>query len=111
MIKGIIKSIGIKNRLHKKFCRLKNPLEKTELESKVKNYKKILLKLMENSKSNNFNKCFHENKLNLFKTWESFRDIIIISKNGKAVLTSIQIEKKLLKKPSEMNLIKTSLQL
>ena len=98
MIKGIIKSIGIKNRLHKNFCRLKNSLEKTELKSKVKNYKKILLKLMENSKSNNFNKGFHENKLNLFKTWEGIRDIIVISKNGKAVLMSIQIEKKAVKK-------------
>ena len=68
MTKGIIKSIRIKNRLHKKICHLKDPLKKRELEIKFKNYKKILLKLMQNSNSNHFNNYFHENKLNLFKT-------------------------------------------
>ena len=83
MTKGIIKSIGIKNRLHKEMCRLKDPLKKRELEIKLKNYKEILLRLMQNSKSNHFNNYFHENKSNLFKTWEGIREIIIISKKRK----------------------------
>ena len=69
--KGILKSIAIKNRLHnKKMCRSKDPLNKKELETKVKNYKKVLLKLTRNSKANHFNNFFRENKLNLLKTWE-----------------------------------------
>ena len=37
MTKAIIKSIGIKNRLHKKMCILKDPLEKREVEIKLRN--------------------------------------------------------------------------
>ena len=40
MTKGIIKCIGIKNRPHKKLCRLKDPFKKREHEIKSKNYKK-----------------------------------------------------------------------
>ena len=94
MTKCIIKSIGIKNRPHKKLYRLKDPLKKSKLEIKFKNYKKILLRLMQNSKSNHFNNYFHENKLNLFKTWEGIREIINVSKKGKTDITSVQIGNK-----------------
>ena len=63
MTKGILKLIAIKNRLHKKMCRSKDPLNKKELETKVKNYKKVLLKLTLNSKANHFSNFFRENKL------------------------------------------------
>ena len=51
---------------------------------------------MPNSKSNHFNKYFHENGLNLFKPWESNREIINISKKRKSDITSIQIYNKIL---------------
>ena len=80
MTKGILKSMAIKNRIHKKMCCSKDPLNKKELETKVKNYKQVLLKLTRNSKANHFNNFFCENKLNLFKTWEGIREIINTSK-------------------------------
>ena len=80
MTKGILKSMAIKNRIHKKMCCSKDPLNKKELETKVKNYKQVLLKLTRNSKANHFNNFFCENKLNLFKTWEVIREIINTSK-------------------------------
>ena len=83
MNKDIIKSIGIKNRLFKKLCCLKNPLNKRELEIKLKNHYKILFRLMQNSKSKDFNSYVHENKLNLFKRWEDIREVINISKKRK----------------------------
>ena len=60
---------------------------------------------MPNSKSNHFNKYFHENGLNLFKPWESNREIINISKKRKSDITSIQIYNKIVRKFSEMNLV------
>ena len=92
--KGIIKFIRIKNRLHKKMYRLKDPLKKRKLRIRFKNYEKILLRLMRNSKSNHFNNYFHENKLHLFKTWESIRKIINISENRKTDIKSIPIGNK-----------------
>ena len=61
-------------------CRSKDQFNKRELETKVINYKKVLLKFNRNSKGNHFNKFFRENKLNLFKTLESIREIIKITK-------------------------------
>ena len=46
---------------------------------------------MRNSKLNHFNNFFHEN---LFKTKEGIREKVIISKKGKADITSIHIGKK-----------------
>ena len=56
----IDKFIAIKNRLHKKMCRSKDPLNKKELVAKVKNNKNVLLKLAWNSKVKHFNNFFRE---------------------------------------------------
>ena len=45
-------------------CRSKGSLNKKELETKVKNYKKVLLNLIRNSNENHFNNFFRENNLN-----------------------------------------------
>ena len=42
------------------------------------------------SKVNHFNKCFIEDKLNLFKTWEQIREIINISTKGNKVINCFQ---------------------
>ena len=88
--KGILKSICSKNRIYKKMCRSKDPSKKNEIETKVKNYKKLLLKLIRASKANHYNKFFLENKLNLFKTWQGIRKIINISKKENKVINCIQ---------------------
>ena len=102
MTKGILKLIAIKNRLHKKICCSKDPLNKKKLETKVKHYKKVLLKLTRNSKANHFNNFFRENKLNLFKTWEGIKKIIIISKKRTTDIISIQIGNKTVKNSYEI---------
>ena len=59
--KGILKSICIKIRLYKKMCYLKDPSKCNEIECKVKNYKKLWLKLTRASKANHFNISFSLN--------------------------------------------------
>ena len=49
---GILKSIEIKNRLHKRMCRAKYPLHKDELGNKVKNYRNTILKLRQTTSTN-----------------------------------------------------------
>lgn len=58
---------------------------------------------MANSKSNCFSSYFHENGLNVFKTWESTREIMNISKKRKSDITSIEIVNKTVKKSLEIN--------
>ena len=83
-------------------CCSKDPLNKKELETKVKNYKQVLLKLTRNSKANHFNNFFCENKLNLFKTWEVIREIINTSKKWTTDITSIQTGNKTVKNSYEI---------
>ena len=83
-------------------CHSKDQFQKRELEIKVKNYKKILLKLTRNSNANHFNNFFREYKINLFKTWEGVRQIINISKNWITDITSLQIGNKIAKNSYEI---------
>ena len=84
--KGLLKSIKTKNRPYRKMCRTKNPLKREELVNKVKIYKKYILNLTRKSKPNYFNNFFHQNKLNIFKTWEAIRKIInITTKESKEI--------------------------
>ena len=71
-------------------CRLKVPSKRNGIECKVKNYKKLLLKLTRASKANHFSKFSIEHLLNLFKTWEGIREIVNISKKGSKVINYIQ---------------------
>ena len=77
-------------------CHAKDPLHKKEIANKVSNYRNIILKLTQKSKANHFNKYFHDNKLNIFKTWEGITEIINISKKGSNNINCIQIGKKTL---------------
>ena len=83
-------------------CDSKDPFNKRELETKVKNYKKVLLKLTQNSKASHFNNFFRESKLNLFKTWEGIRETINVSKERATDITSIQIGNKTVKTSYEI---------
>ena len=75
---GILKSTAVKNRLHRKMCRAKDIMRRTELKKNIKHYKNNLAKLTRTSKTNYYNKVFKENKLSLLKTWNGIREIINI---------------------------------
>ena len=72
-------------------CRANNSLRKEELAIKVKNYRNTILKLTRKSKTNHFNKYFHDNKLDIFKIWEGISEMINISKKGSNNISCIQI--------------------
>ena len=83
-------------------CPTKNPLKREELANKVKTYKKNILNLTRKSKANHFNSFFQENKLNLFKTWDSIRKIInITTKRGKEI-NCIQVGNKTINNPTKL---------
>ena len=72
-------------------CRSKDLTKHKIIEQEFKTYKSNLLGLTRASKFNHYNKYFQENRLNLFKTWESIRDIINITKKSKNNINSIQV--------------------
>ena len=88
---GILKSIAVKSRLHRKRKRMKDITRKTELEEKVRYYKNNLLKITRTSKANRYNNFFKENKLNLLKTWDGISEIINIKKKETNYVTSLKL--------------------
>ena len=61
-----------------------------------------ILKLTQKSKANQFNKYFHDNKLNIFKTLEGNREVINISKVGLNNINCIQIGKSTITNSSDI---------
>ena len=88
---GILRSIAVKNWLHRKMRKMKDITRKTELEEKVRYYKNNLLKITRTSKANHYNNFFKENKLNLLKTWDGIREIINIKKEETNYVTSLKL--------------------
>ena len=72
---GILKSIQIRNKLHKNLIKTKNSTLKETLESSFKNYRNIITTLTKQSKKNYFQIFFTENTNN-------------IKKHGKELITS-----------------------
>ena len=97
--KGLLKSIETKNKIYRKMCHSKSPLQREELVKKVKSYKKYILNLTRTSKANHFNNIFEENKLNLFKTWEDVRKIINITTERIKKINCIQVGNKTVNNP------------
>ena len=65
--KGIRKSIEIKNFIHHKKCKTKNPIMKAELEARHKKYRNIIENLKRKSKDSYYKTFFNENKKNKLK--------------------------------------------
>ena len=67
MTKGLIKSIKVKNVIHRKMRRTKDLNRKEDLFNKYKAYKNKIVKLTRLSKANHFNQFFIDNKASLLK--------------------------------------------
>ena len=64
---------------------IKDPVKRQQLEGRVKEYEKNLLKLTRKTKANHYNNFFQKNKLNLSKTWGGIREFIKITKKKATV--------------------------
>ena len=80
--------------------RTENLTKRQIIEQQFKTYKNNLLKLTIASKFNHYNNYFHENRLNLLKTWHGIRDIIKITKKSKNTISSIQVNGKSITDPA-----------
>ena len=92
----------VKNRFFKKICQNKDPLNKQQLDDRVKKYKKNLLKLIRKTEANHYNNFFQEKKLNLFKISEGVREIINITKKCNSEFNYIQVASKTINEPTEI---------
>ena len=80
LVKGILMSIKLKNRLYRKFSRSKDEATKTDLRNKFKNYGNYLNKITRLRKLNYYKNLFEENKKNVLKTWNGITQVINIDK-------------------------------
>ena len=78
---GLLKSIKIKNNLHKKFIQAKDPDRKNSLFNSFKKYRNIISTLLAKSKENYYKEYFLNHKYNLQKTWKGIKSIIHSNNN------------------------------
>ena len=99
---GILKSIQIRKKLHKKLIKTKNTTAKTILESSFKIYRNIIANLTRQSKKNHFQNYFAENTNNIKKTWEGINNIIKLKSTNKISPTSLMSNNKHISDPKDI---------
>ena len=62
LTKGILKSIKVKNKTYKQFCKSTDPLKKNELHTKFKTYRNFIVKLTHQFKEDHCKSYFKNNK-------------------------------------------------
>ena len=75
--KGLLKSINVKNKLYKKWLKLRTLSKILEPGDKVKAYKANLTKLIRINKTKHHNNCYLENKKNLLKHEMEYENLSI----------------------------------
>ncbi|XP_065662546.1 uncharacterized protein LOC136085185 [Hydra vulgaris] len=91
---GIIMSIQIKNKLHKKFIKCKNENLKLQYFQKFKYYRNQISNLLRYSKKSYYSTYFNENLNNLKNTWKGIRSIIYIKSKINNNIDSLNINNK-----------------
>ena len=93
MTKALLKSIKVKNRIYKQFCKATNPHEKTEIQKRFKVYRNHVVTLSRICKENCCKENFEYNRKNANKLWSGISSIINI-KNKKLQNISRTIDSK-----------------
>ena len=93
MTKALLKSIKVKNRIYKQFCKTTDPHEKTEIQERFKVYRNHVVTLSRICKENYYKEYFEDNRKNTKKLWSGIRSIINI-KNKKFQNISPTIDSK-----------------
>ena len=92
---GIQKSICIRNQLHKKCIKEKNPRTKTLIENQYKKYRNLITKLYRQSKKNYFSLFFQKNSKSIRKMWEGINSIISLKNTKSKIPSSIFVNNKI----------------
>ena len=91
MIKALLKSIKVKNRIYKQFWKATNPHEKTEIQKRFKVYRNHVVTLTRICKGNYYKEYFEDNRKNANNLWSGIKSIINI-KNKKLWNISLTID-------------------
>ena len=91
LAKGILKSIKVKNKTYKQFCKSTDPLKKNEVHIKLKTYINSIVKLTRQCQEDYFKSYFENNKKNSKGIWNGIRNLRNIknSKNSQQVALNI----------------------
>jgi hypothetical protein len=91
---GIITSIKIKNKLHKKFIKCRNENLKLQYFQKIKYYRNQISNLLRYSKKTYYSTYFNQNLNNLKNTWKGIKSIISIKSKNSNNIDSLNINNK-----------------
>ena len=86
---GILASINDRDKLYKEFTKEIDPILKSELHTRYKRKRNMIVTLLRQSKKQYFAAYFEEHKSNVKKTWEGIRNIVKVSKKTRTSPTQL----------------------
>ena len=91
---GILKSIKVRDKLSKQFCKCKNILRKSELREKYRTYRNQIVNLKRICKEDYFKNFFMQNRINSKKVWDGIRTLINTKKRKSSNQINLNINDK-----------------
>ena len=86
---GILASIKDRDKLYKEFTKEIDPILKSELHTRYKRKRNMIVTLLRQSKKQFFAAYFEEHKSNVKKTWEGIRNIVKVSNKNRTSPTQL----------------------
>ena len=93
---GILNSIKIKDKLHRKYIKAKDQNVKNNCFLKFKSYRNKIANLLKISKKNHYNDYFNDNLNNIKNTWKGINEIINVKKTKKNSPSSLNINNEII---------------
>ena len=99
---GTLTSIKNKNKLYRKYIRVKDPNRKNILHNEFKKHRNQIDKILKSSKALHYQRFFENNKLNLYKTWAGIKEIINVSAKQKQNINGIANKNNIINNPKDI---------
>ena len=88
----MFKSIKVKNKLYKQFCKTTNQESRKQLHESFKNYRSLTVTLTRISKEKYYKSLFEDNKKDSNKVWEGIRSVINVKNEKSSNNISLNID-------------------
>ena len=99
---GIRNSMKRRDKIYKKYIKVKNDESKSEYENQYKVLRNQIVKLSRDSKNKHFQKYFFHNADNIINTWKGINQIININSKRNKNPSSLIVNNKLISDPIEV---------
>ena len=101
--RGLANSIRNKHKLHKSFCKEKDPQTKEYYEKQFKSYCNHISSLLRKTKDSYYKQYFEDNKKNFRLVWQTIKGIINMKKKSGKSISSLLLDGQIITSVKEIS--------